>query len=176
MDLVRSWSELSALSINGAEIIYRRTQSKTMFGKSPCMGSKAPANREYKKRSLFVVDKNKRTFKTAPAGHDNGDVPCTALDMNPKEFETEKHYFVQRLELDEDRRMSVEANSRGQNHNELWKQERQIRFTASNFGMFKKRDERPRLKARFHDASNSFILPLAPRRKVLQRGRRMRQN
>ncbi|XP_039296667.1 uncharacterized protein LOC120354188 isoform X2 [Nilaparvata lugens] len=67
---------------------------------------------------------------------------CQKIDMGVEEMEEEKTNLLKSLALSQDEKIKLELETRGQNENNRWLQERKLRVTASNFGLISKRLQR----------------------------------
>lgn len=56
------------------------------------------------------------------------------LDMEPKEFNIKKLQFLERLSKTNEEIKTIEKSTKNQSESDLWRAERSIRLTASNFG------------------------------------------
>lgn len=72
-------------------------------------------------------------------GSEDYGVICKRLDLDEQEFEDEKAALLKSLALDEQGKINIEVETRGQRENSLWLEERKLRLTASNFGLVCKR-------------------------------------
>lgn len=74
---------------------------------------------------------------SAGPGKDYGDVDdigCSVLNLTDEEVEGKKQNLLNSLQLNLTEIKSIERRTIGQSLNEIWKQERKFKLTASNFG------------------------------------------
>ncbi|XP_060858281.1 uncharacterized protein LOC132935681 [Metopolophium dirhodum] len=88
-----------------------------------------------KRRQLFGNSKSTKKVYNGP----DRDYGCIQeepqiLDMDPKEFNIKKIKFLERVSKTNEEIKTLEESTKNQSESELWKVERSIRLTASNFG------------------------------------------
>ncbi|KAL4126769.1 hypothetical protein QTP88_010978 [Uroleucon formosanum] len=88
-----------------------------------------------KRRQLFGNSKSSKEVYNGP-DRDYGCIQeeLQILDMDPKEFNVKKIKFLESLSKTNDEIKTLEESTKNQSESELWKVERSIRLTASNFG------------------------------------------
>lgn len=65
---------------------------------------------------------------------DVDDIGCSVLNLTEEEVEEKKQNLLNALQLNLSEILSLERLTIGQCVNDVWKQERKFRLTASNFG------------------------------------------
>ncbi|KAB0803827.1 hypothetical protein PPYR_00797 [Photinus pyralis] len=91
------------------------------------------------KRRLIPESRRKKTKPIELEDEDYGPLAAEIpnpekSDMDPESYNSQKALFVQKLKKTNAEIKDIEFRTRGQSSNTVWKQERSIRLTASNFG------------------------------------------
>jgi hypothetical protein len=113
---------------------------KTMFKKSP--GKFSKLSEERARRCVLLArlrrakkPKARRMLITNNSNKDEHYGPlCKKPDLEADVYARKVTEHMENLKLSEEDRRNLEANTRDQSNNELWREERRIRLTASIFG------------------------------------------
>uniref|UniRef100_A0A2S2PQZ9 Uncharacterized protein n=1 Tax=Schizaphis graminum TaxID=13262 RepID=A0A2S2PQZ9_SCHGA len=92
-------------------------------------------NTKLKRRQLFGnIKPSKKTYIGPDRDYGCIQEESQILDMEPKEFNIKKLQFLKRLSKTNEEIKILEKSTKNQSESDLWKAERSIRLTASNFG------------------------------------------